>query len=146
MMAKMDPDEVNRRLQEEAADEALARKLDADPDFAKDFDESFARGFKGFENDLLNKIADDKGMSASERDAMMKAAERARKAAQGGFLTKPDPAKAEKIIMGNRGLREAKKRSGKGCAVLALVLTSGGLAALAGLTYAASEIIRAVGF
>lgn len=128
-------------LAQQKADEELAKKLDNDPDFAKDFDDSFVKGFTGFEDDLLKKIADDKGMSASERRDMERAAERARKAMRGGFLSAPKPEEAEKIIMSNRGLREARKRQqGKGCAVVALLFL-GSAATAVGTLWAATEVI-----
>jgi hypothetical protein len=143
-MAKMDPDEVRRRLEQEAADEELARKLDSDPEFAKDFDKSFERQLGELNTEFLNKFAQDKGYSKSETEAMKRAVEKARRTAQGGWFSPGNPAEAEKILMSNRGIREARKSKGKGCAVIALLIFGGSAATSVGTIWAAAEIVSRV--
>jgi hypothetical protein len=144
-MGKMDEDAVRRRLEQEAADEELAKKLDSDPDFAADFDKIEKKLLRDLEDGTLNKIAREKNMSDSEKAAMMRAAERARAAAKGGLFRSPDPAKAEKIIMSNRGLREARKhQQGKGCVVVALLFLGSSATAVGTLWAAAEVIVRAL--
>lgn len=143
-MAKQDPEEIERRLKQEAEDEALAKKLDSDPQFAKDFDDSFVRGLSSIDDELIERFAQKKGYSASETEAMKAAARRAAKAMKGGFFSAPRPEEANEIIMGNRGMREMKKAKGKGCAVVALLMVTVSGATTAAIIWGAVEAIAAV--
>jgi VIT1/CCC1 family predicted Fe2+/Mn2+ transporter len=110
-------------LRQVADDAALAEKLNNDPEFAKDFDESFVKGFTGMEDDIIENFAKEQGYSKDEKEAMRRTVKRARQTAKGGFLTSGDPAKAEEILMSNRGIREMRKqKSEKSCFLAALVL------------------------
>lgn len=146
-MAKQDPEEIARRLRQEAADEELAKLLDSDPDFAADFDKAEANLLRDVENGALHKIAREKKMSPQEEADMMAAADRARKAMKGGLFTSPNPEKAEQIIMSNRGLREARQRGKKsrnGClkVVIPLFVLSASVAATS--VWGAVELVSAV--
>lgn len=144
-MAKMDEDAVRRRLEQEAADEALARKLDADPDFAKDFDESFVRGFRGLEDDIIGRTAAELGFSDAQIQKALADAQRARKVAKGGFFVNADPAKAERIIKANKVLHKVvKAKSEKSCFLFALVILAGSGATSVGIVWAAVDLLSRV--
>lgn len=132
-------------LKQEKEDAELAARLDSDPEFAENFDDSFERNLNKFDDEFLRKFAKEKGYSKSETEAMIQAAERARRAMTGGWFSSKDPVKAEKIIMSNRGMRELKQsKEDKSCFLFALVLLSGGTATLLGLIYGAIEAVAAV--
>lgn len=110
-------------LKQQAEDKALADKLDNDPQFAKDFDESFVRGFTGIEDDVVKKFAEAQGYSKAEIEAMHRTVKRARQAAKGGFLSSGNPEEAEKILMSNRGIREMRKsKEDKSCFIASILL------------------------
>lgn len=144
-MAKMDEDAVRKRLEQEAADEAIARKLDSDPQFAKDFDESFIIGFRGLEDDIIGKAAKDLGYSDAQIQKALGDAQRARKVAKGGFFVNADPAKAEKIIRENAVLNKVvTAKSEKSCFLFALVLLASGGVSIGGTVWAVGELLSRV--
>lgn len=149
-MAKYDPEEVRKRLMREAAEEALAEAADNDPAVAKWLDDDFDKGItdlfggtspKDIQRELEKAIPD-----ITEKDVReaQEAIRRAKKAAEGGWLSKPNPKEAERILMGVRGIREVRKRKSKGCAVVgALLLTLGG-STIGAVLYGAAEIVSAL--
>lgn len=136
---------LKQQAAQEKADAELAARLDSDPEFAEQFDDSFERNLKKFDDEFLRSFAKDKGYSKSETQAMLDAAERAKKAMRGGWFSERDPVKAEKIIMSNRGMRELKKaKKGKGCAVVGLLFLGSIVTAIGTLWAAAEVVVRAL--
>lgn len=134
---------LKRQAEEEKADAELAARLDSDPEFAEQFDDSFVRNLHKFDDEFLDKFARDKGFSKSEAEAMKKAAHEAMKKLKGGFFSRADPAAAEAIVENNKGLRALKKAK-KGCAVVGLLLLVIGSSSLAAAVYGAVEAIASV--
>lgn len=144
-MAKMDPEEVRKRLEREAADEAIAKKLDNDAQFAKDFDASFVQGFRGLEDDIIGKVADELGFSDAQIQKALQDAQKARKLAKGGFLTNADPAAAEKLIKGSKVLSGVMKaKEDKSCFIFALAILAASGATSVGLIWGAAELLGRV--
>lgn len=136
---------LRQEREQEREDAELAKKLDSDPEFAKDFDASFVRGFTSIEDELLDRFAKDKGYSASETAAMKRAVERAKKTARGGFFTAPNPEEAEKILMSNRGIREMRKsKEDKSCFIAGLLMVAFFGSAIAATLYGAAEALAAL--
>lgn len=149
-MAKQNDDEVRRRLMREAAEEALAEAADAYPDVAKWLDDDFDKGFGeiiGMSPEKLREELRKAIPDVSERDIReaQQAIVDAKKAAKGGWLNKPNPLEAERILMGVRGIREVKARKEeKSCFLALLLVVSGGLATAVGLAYGAAQAVAAV--
>lgn len=134
---------LKRQAEQEKADAELAARLDSDPEFAEQFDDSFVRNLHKFDDEFLDKFARDKGFSTSEAEAMKKAAHEAMKKLKGGFFSRADPAAAEAIVNNNKGLRALKKKK-KGCAVIAVLLLGIGGSAISAAVYGAAEALAAV--
>jgi hypothetical protein len=132
-------------LKQEKEDAELAARLDSDPEFAEQFDDSFERLVVKTDDEFMRKFAKEKGYSKSETEAMIRAAEKARKAMTGGWFGSQDPKKAAEIIDGNKGLRAMKKdKEEKSCFLALLVLASGGLLTFAAMIYGAAQAIASV--
>lgn len=134
-MAKFDEEEWKKRMAQEVADEeATKAQNERDGKMDKAFEEEFAQLF-GYNADTLRKLLDQAvpEQTKAEREESLRYMKNARKAWRAG-----DKKRAEKLIMGNHGIREVKRKSGKGCAVIALALVGGvgtmiyGLAEVAG--------------
>jgi hypothetical protein len=133
---------LKQQAAQEKADAELAARLDSDPEFAEQFDDSFERNLSKFDEEFMRKFAKDKGYSKAETQAMLDAAERAKKAMRGGWFSERDPVKAEKIIMSNRGMRELKQsKKDKSCFLFALVILAGSGATSVGLIWGAVEML-----
>lgn len=149
-MAKQDPDEVQKRLMREAAEEALAEAADADPAVAKWLDDDLASGMTeilGMSPQALQSALNDSlpGLSKREVDAAIRDAKAARRAMEGGgwLGDKPDPELAARILKRNSNLKGlAKRRNGCGKKAGALALLAAG--SLAGLVAAAWTAADAV--
>lgn len=138
----MDEDAVRKRLAQEAADEALAKKLDSDPEFAKNFDDSFVRGFRGLEDDIIGQAAKDLGYSDAQIQKALQTAQKARKTAAGGFFTNANPEKANEMIKENLVLRNVvKAKSEKSCFLFALVILAGSGATSIAIVWAAVDLV-----
>lgn len=149
-MGKMDPEEVRKRLMREAAEEALAEAADNDAAVAKWLDDDFEKGFGDIIGMSTGKLRDqlDKavpGISEQEVREAQRAIAEAKRALDGGWLSKPNPKEAERILMGVRGIRELKKsKSEKSCFIAALLLLTGSGATVCGLIYGATEVVSAL--
>lgn len=149
-MAKQDNEEVRKRLLREAAEEALREAAEKDPGVAQWLDDDLDKGFQEILGMTPGKLQEELGKAIpdiTEKDIReaQKALADARKAAKGGFFSGPNPAEAERILMGVRGIREVRKaKEDKSCFLFALVLLSGGLTTIAGLAYGAVEAIAAI--
>jgi hypothetical protein len=129
-------------LKQQKADKDLAKRLDSDPEFAEQFDDSFERNLEKFDDEFLRHFAKNKGYSKSETEAMIKAAERAKKAMSGGWFGSKDPVKAASIVEGNKALRAMKKeKKKKSCFLAALVILAGSGAMSAAMIWGAVELI-----
>jgi len=145
-VAKQNDDEVRKRLMREAAEEALAEAADKDPAVAKWLDDDFDQGMTeimGMSPTQLQRELNDAlpGITSAEVREAQKAIRDAKAAAKGGWLSSPNPAKAEKILMSNRGIKEVRRKKGKGCAVIAVLLLTIGGSTVAAAIYGAVEII-----
>lgn len=149
-MARQNDDEVRKRLMREAAEEALREAAEKDPGVARWLDDDLDKGFQEILGMTPKKLQEELGRAIPEitekdtREALA-ALDQARRAAKGGFFSSPNPAEAERILMGVRGIREVKKsKENKSCFLFALVLFSGALATIAGLVYGAVEAVAAI--
>lgn len=150
-MAKQDPDEVEKRLRREAAEQALEEAAERDPGVAKWLDDDLERGFEeilGMNSKDLQKAlsASIEGLTSAELDQALEDARRARKALEGGWFSKGDRKRAEKILMSNGKIKElGKKRGEKSCFIAGLLLVAFFGSAFAGVIWGAVEIVSAVG-
>ncbi len=127
-------------LKQEKEDAELAARLDSDPEFAEQFDDSFERLIAKTDDELMRKYAKDKGYSKADTEAMIRAVNKARKAMTGGWFGSRDPEKAAEIVSRDKILREFKKeKSNKSCFLVLLVLVSGGVTTLAGMAYGVAQ-------
>src|SRR5688572_3811051 len=149
-MAKMDPEEVEKRLKREAADEALAKLADQVPAVGHSMDDDFDKGMQeilGMSKSELQKELNKAvpGISQKEIDEAIRDAKAAQAAMKGsGWLGKPDPQLAERIMMRNGKISELRKQKNKGCAVITLAGLIIGSSVLGGLIYGAAEAFAAV--
>jgi hypothetical protein len=148
-VAKQDPEEVRKRLMREAAEEALAEAADADPAVAKWLDDDFAEGMTeilGMSPGALQKELGKSipGITDDEIKQAMRDAKAAQEAMKGkGFLGKPDPELAARILSKSKGLKKLAKAK-KGCAVVGLLLLVIGSSSLTAAIYGAIEAIAMV--
>lgn len=131
-------------LKQQKADEVIARKLDSDPEFAKNFDDSFVIGFRGLEDDVIGKAAKELGFSDKEIQKALDDAAKARKKAKGGFMTNADPEAANKLIRDNVVLNKVVKQKGKGCAVVALLFLSSATVSIGGTVWVVGEVVTRI--
>lgn len=148
-MAKQDPDEVEKRLRREAAEEALAEAADKDPQLADWLDYDFEKGMKdvlGMSTSELRKNLEKAIPDITDADVneAQKAIRDAKRAAKGGFFSGPNPKEAERILMSSRGIREVAKKKSKGCAIIALLMVGGSTATSVGAIWAAAEVLSRV--
>lgn len=141
-MAKFNPDDWEKRMRSEMADEiageaaAAARAAQDDAQLRKELVDMFG----GADYDaIVRAVGASEGYSAKEIKEMEQAAKLAKKQ-----LKSNHPREAEKIIMSNRGLREVRKRKGKGCAVIAILLLAVGGSTFGAAIYGAAELIGAL--
>jgi hypothetical protein len=131
-------------LKQEAADAAMAAKLDKDPEFAKTVDDVFVTGFRGLEDDIIGKAAKELGFNDKQIQKALEDAQRARKVAKGGFLTNADPEKAAKIVEDNLVLNRIVQKKSKGCAIVGLLFLGSSATAVGGIIWAAGEVLTRV--
>lgn len=144
-MAKFNPDDWERRMKNEMADDiageaaAAARAAQDDAQLKKELTEMF--GSSDYDA-IIKAVGAAEGYSASEIRDMQKAAERAK-----DKLKSNHPNEAIQIIKNNKGLNKAHgvfKRKGKGCAVIAVLLVTIGGSSAAAAIYGAAEVISAM--
>lgn len=111
----------------------------ADTSFENDFKSMFGDWRADVEKDIRNAPND------AEKQVVLDALERARKAAKGGIFSSGDPAKAYRILKKNKGkIKKVRDKGKKGCIfvlVIGAILSSGILyGAYEGVTAIASAI------
>lgn len=135
----MDWDEVEKRLKKEAAAEEIQAQAARDAVMDRAFEKEAAEIFKlspGEIEDLIGNIP--KITDADVREAQAAIA-KAKRAMKGG-----NRAKAEKILMSNRGIKEVRAaKKGKGCTVVALLFLGSSVTAI-GTLWAAAEVLMRV--
>jgi hypothetical protein len=148
-MAKMDDDAVWKRLQREAAEEALAEAADNDPDVAKWLDDDFAQGMEdilGMPMDKVGKELRDAmgGISDADVRRALEDIKEAKRLAKGGLFSGPKPKKAAAKLQGNKHLKKlAKKKSG--CPFVLAILAGTAVSLLWGSVELAHHIVEAIG-
>jgi len=145
-VAKQNDDEVRKRLMREAAEEALAEAADRDPAVAKWLDDDFDQGMTeimGMSPTQLQRELNDAlpGITAAEVREAQQALKDAQAAAKGGWLSSPNPGKAQKILKSNGLLNKLCKKKGGWCAVVAVLMLTIGGSTVAAAIYGAVEII-----
>ena len=132
-MAKFDEEAWRKRNEREQEEEAARKFLEyqgSDDELVAELSEMLGTEFPKIQRAMQDSLSGD------EQDKMLKAADKARKA-----LRRGQAERAEKIIMGNHGLREARKRSKKGCAVVALMMLGSASLSIWGLVEAAGGLL-----
>ena len=135
-MAKFDEEAWRKRNEREQEEEAARRSMadyGSDAELRRELTEMF--GTSDFDA-IVQAVADDSGLSKKDVAAMKDAARRAQRA-----LKKGNVHDAEQLVMGDRGLREVRKRSGKGCAVIALAMLGSASLSIWGLVEAAGRLL-----
>lgn len=129
--------EIQRRLEDEAAQEERDAKMD--DAFMRE-----ARQVLGVELDEIEQFARDHADSVVDSDEALRVIAQARKQAKGGWLSSPDPDKANKTLRKSKAVRDvaeqAKKK--KGCAVFAVLMLTG---AAWSMTWGVAELVAALG-
>lgn len=146
----MDPEEVEKRLKREAADEALAKLADQVPAVGHSMDDDFDKGMTEILGMSASEIQKElnkavPGITDKEVKEAMRDIKAAREAAKGsGWLGKPDPQLAERIMMRNGKISELRKQKNKGCAVIGVLLLGIGASTVGAAVWGAVEVIGAL--
>jgi hypothetical protein len=133
-------------LKQKAQDDALEEAISKDPQLRDYLDWDFDRQIKqltGISMSEMSKQKPGEGVSQKDIDEAMEVIKRAKKKAEGGWLSSGDPEAAQKMLDSSSAVQKIGKRN-KSCFLAALVLLASGSVSVGGIIWAAAEVLSRV--
>jgi hypothetical protein len=133
-------------LRQKEQDDALEAAINNDPQLKDYLDWDFDRQIKqmtGVSISDVKKLKPGEGVSEKDVAEAMEVIARAKKKAEGGWLSSGDPQAAQEMLDNSPALKKIAKRS-KGCVVVALLFLGSSATAVGTLWAAAEVIVRAL--